>query len=397
MSAFVADELSEVLKTKVVIGRINMGLLNRIIIDDVLLDDQSGQEMLKVTRLSAKFDIVPFFKGKISISSVQLFGFNINLRKETPDTPPNFKFVLDAFASKDTVKKESSLDLRINSILIRRGRMSYHVLSEEETPGKFNAKHIQLQNIIANISLKALSKDSVNLGIKRLSLDEKMSGFSLKKMSLKLVANNKQTSIDNPIGFSNSVGTLILSDNLYQKMRDSTIDRVTVISINGEKMRSNETAYTALNASMPDNIYLASAWQRESTFVRDASSTFLLICFTTIIFLIATGSILYFQNISSVTYDKPDYEIMLKMGYSHTMIKKCVRRQIQIYYGIPYVIGLLHSIFAMICYKSALMDDLLGRNSAVVAPILLAVAIFSIIYVIYYQLTKRSCYIIALK
>ena len=180
MSAFVADELSEVLKTKVVIGRINMGLLNRIIIDDVLLDDQSGQEMLKVTRLSAKFDIVPFFKGKISISSVQLFGFNINLRKETPDTPPNFKF-----------------DLRINSILIRSGRMSYHVLSEEETPGKFNAKHIQLQNIIANISLKALSKDSVNLGIKRLSLDEKMSGFSLKKMSLKLVANNKQTSIDN--------------------------------------------------------------------------------------------------------------------------------------------------------------------------------------------------------
>ena len=68
MSAFVADELSEVLKKKVVIGRINMGLLNRIIIDDVLLDDQSGQEMLKVTRLSAKFDIVPFFKGKISSS-----------------------------------------------------------------------------------------------------------------------------------------------------------------------------------------------------------------------------------------------------------------------------------------------------------------------------------------
>ena len=68
MSVFVAEELSEVLNTKVVIGRINMGLLNRIIIDDVLLDDQSGQEMLKVTRLSAKFDIMPFFKGKISIS-----------------------------------------------------------------------------------------------------------------------------------------------------------------------------------------------------------------------------------------------------------------------------------------------------------------------------------------
>lgn len=197
MSVFVAEELSDLLNTRVTIGRINIGLLNRIIIDDVLLDDQDEQEMLKVTRLSAKFDIMPFFKGKISISSVQLFGFNINLQKKTPDSPPNFKFVLDAFASNDTVKKDNSLDLRINSILIRRGRMAYHVLSEEETPRKFNAKHIHLQNIIANISLKALSKDSINLGIKRLSLDEKVSGFSLKKMSLKLVANSRQTSIDN--------------------------------------------------------------------------------------------------------------------------------------------------------------------------------------------------------
>ena len=197
MSVFVAEELSDLLNTRVTIGRINIGLLNRIIIDDVLLDDQDEQEMLKVTRLSAKFDIMPFFKGKISISSVQLFGFNINLQKKTPDSPPNFKFVLDAFASNDTVKKDNSLDLRINSILIRRGRMAYHVLSEEETPGKFNAKHVQLQNIIANISLKALSKDSINLGIKRLSLDEKVSGFSLKKMSLKPVANSRQTSIDN--------------------------------------------------------------------------------------------------------------------------------------------------------------------------------------------------------
>lgn len=197
MSVFIAKELSEVLNTRLTIGKINIGLLNRIIIDDVLLDDQSGKEMLKVTRLSAKFDILPFFKGKISISSVQLFGFTINLNKETPDSPPNFKFVLDAFASKDTVKKESSLDLRINSVLIRRGRMAYHVLSEEKTPGKFNAKHVQLQNIIANISLKAMNRDSLNLGIKRLSFDEKASGFSLKKMSLKLVANDKRTNIEN--------------------------------------------------------------------------------------------------------------------------------------------------------------------------------------------------------
>ena len=195
-AVFVAKELSHIMGTELTIGRIDMGLLNRIIIDDVLLDDQSGKEMLKVARLSAKFEILPLFKGKITISSVQLFGFNINLNKKTPDSPPNFKFVLDAFASQDTIKKEKNIDLRINSILIRRGKLAYDVFSEKETPGKFNSKHVRLQNIIANISLKALQNDSINASIKRLSVDEQ-SGFELKKLSLKLVANAQKMSIHN--------------------------------------------------------------------------------------------------------------------------------------------------------------------------------------------------------
>lgn len=205
-----------------------------------------------------------------------------------------------------------------------------------------------------------------------------------------------QTSLENPIGFANNVGTLVLSDNLYQQMLGKDLEKILVASVNGPKMRSDNSAYEALHAVMPDNIYLASASQRGTELITASSSTYLLICFATVIFLIATGSILYFQNISAVTYDQSDYEIMQRMGYSPAMIKKTVRRQVQIYYLIPYVMGLLHSVFAIICYKSALMDDLLGKSSAVILPVFLAIAIFSVIYLIYYQVTKRSCYKIAL-
>ena len=143
---------------------------------------------------------------------------------------------------------------------------------------------------------------------------------------------------------------------------------------------------------MPDNIYLASAWQRQTEIIQLNSSTYLLIAFATIIFLIATGSILYFQNLSAVTYDRDDYNILQRMGYNKNMIKRCVRRQIQIYFVIPYVIGMLHSIFAIICYKSALMDDVLGQAGEVILPIALAIGIFSIVYFIYYEVTKYSCY-----
>lgn len=109
-------------------------------------------------------------------------------------------------------------------------------------------------------------------------------------------------------------------------------------------------------------------------------------------FCFTSFSILYFQNLSAVSYDRDDYNILQRMGYSRDTIKRCVRRQIQIYFVIPYVMGMLHSIFAIVCYKSALMDDVLGQAGEVILPIALAIGIFSIIYFIYYQITKYSCY-----
>ena len=201
-----------------------------------------------------------------------------------------------------------------------------------------------------------------------------------------------QTTLDNPIGFANSVATLIVSDQLYQTIASGQPDQITVVSINGGNTRSDGTAYTILKDAMPNNMYLASAWQRQTDIIQLNSSTYLLIAFATIIFLIATGSILYFQNLSAITYDRDDYDILQRMGYNRSMIKRCVRRQIQIYFIIPYVMGMLHSIFAIICYKSALMDDVLGKASEIVLPVLLAVGIFTIIYFTYYQVTKCSCY-----
>lgn len=201
-----------------------------------------------------------------------------------------------------------------------------------------------------------------------------------------------QTTLDNPIGFANSVATLLVSDQLYQNIESGQPEKITVVSINGGMTRSDGTAYTILKNTMPDNVYLASAWQRQTEIIQLNSSTYLLIAFATIIFLIATGSILYFQNLSAVTYDRDDYNILQRMGYNKNMIKRCVRRQIQIYFVIPYVIGMLHSIFAIICYKSALMDDVLGQAGEVVLPIALAIGIFAIVYFIYYEVTKHSCY-----
>ena len=71
---------------------------------------------------------------------------------------------------------------------MRRGRRSYNCLAADSTPGKFNPKHVSLQNLAANISLKALQNDSANVVVKRFSVEES-EGFELKKLSFKAIAN----------------------------------------------------------------------------------------------------------------------------------------------------------------------------------------------------------------
>ncbi|PFA19822.1 MULTISPECIES: FtsX-like permease family protein [Bacillus cereus group] len=202
----------------------------------------------------------------------------------------------------------------------------------------------------------------------------------------------KETTLLNPIGFANSVGTLIISDKLYKEIKELGLPEKTMMSMNGIDMRDNKQVYENLALLFKDNSYFTSSYQKNDYIIQQNSSTFLLISFVTIIFFIATGSILYFHNLSSMISNKNEFTILQRMGYSKKKIKKIIKKEIFTLFSIPYMLGLAHSIFAVVAYKTALMDDLLGKSSAFILPILFAVTIFTVVYIIYYLLTKRACY-----
>lgn len=195
MASWVSSELSKVLKTDVSVGYVGIQLFNRVIVEDVLLEDQEGDDLLRVNRLSARFEFKPLLDGKVVINSVQLLDFAVYLKRSNLDATPNYQFVLDAFASKDTLNKPSNLDLRINSVLINRGKITYDVLSEPKTPGKFNTSHIDIDDFSASMSLKAFRNDSLNAIVKRISLKEQ-SGICLKKLGFSIIADNKQLKLN---------------------------------------------------------------------------------------------------------------------------------------------------------------------------------------------------------
>ncbi|MDF9830720.1 translocation/assembly module TamB domain-containing protein [Parabacteroides sp. PF5-6] len=195
VSQTTSEKLSEYLGVPVQVDKIRIRWINRLVMEGVYLEDQKGKPLLEATHVSAGFKLLPILRGQYVFTTVRLFGFDLHLEKETPQDKLNLQFVIDAFASRDTLKQQPEIDLRLNSVLLRRGNITYHVHSEKLTPDRFNPKHIDIENISANISLKAFNKDSVNANIKKLSFDEH-SGFRLDKLSMNLVSNRDSAYID---------------------------------------------------------------------------------------------------------------------------------------------------------------------------------------------------------
>ena len=184
----VSDSMSKLLGANVSIERVELGFFNRIILDDVLILDQTEKDMLRIGRLSAKIDLLPLAQGKVSISSAQLFGAHAKLCKADSLAVPNYQFVLDSLRSKDSTSS-STLNLRINSLIVRHSSVSFDQNDIAETPGQFNTKHWKITDISAYAIIKSLQEDSINANIKRLAFNEK-SGFSVSRLSLWLEANS---------------------------------------------------------------------------------------------------------------------------------------------------------------------------------------------------------------
>lgn len=191
----VGDALSAKLGTKVSIGRVDLGFVNRITIDDSQMLDQQNKQMLTVSRISVKVNLLALANGQIEITSAQFFGLNANLYKATPETKPNFQFVIDSLASKDTTKQQTPINLQINSLIIRNSLVRYRLLSSASVANRFSPNDIEAQNISAHFIVNRITNDSLNVKVKRLSLNERC-GFTLRRLALNAIVSRSGAQIE---------------------------------------------------------------------------------------------------------------------------------------------------------------------------------------------------------
>lgn len=194
LSNYVAQELSHKIGSKVSIDNIQIGLFNRLIINNICISDRQHEILLKAYLATTKIELRSLFKQQLSLRTVSLLDADVNLYQQKADSAANYQFLIDAFASKDH-KPKSGINLRINSIILRRVNIRYDKRFLPHTPHKFNPSHIGLADINANISLKNITTKQLDLRVRALSFKEQ-SGLCLNDMHFKFSATPTAADIE---------------------------------------------------------------------------------------------------------------------------------------------------------------------------------------------------------
>ena len=170
----VADALAEKLNTEVSIGKIQLGLPNTAVVDDVVLLDQQDKSLLQASRLAAKIELMPLIReGKIVIDNVELYDTSVNIYRDTREEPFNFQFVIDAFQSTDTT--HTPLDLAIRRVKIKNSNVAFRDVDFDVSAHKFNAlmalEHLTDDSLHAKVDGFTLEANSKKLGIKSKTIE----------------------------------------------------------------------------------------------------------------------------------------------------------------------------------------------------------------------------------
>ena len=105
--------------------------------------------------------------------------------------------------------------------------------------------------------------------------------------------------------------------------------------------------------------------------------------FLGIVFLVATGTIMFFRQLTEINEEKENYLILSNIGLTKKEQEKTIKKQMLLMFGLPVILGIVHAFVA---------TDILSQimNVNLLYPILASFSAYCVIYVIFYWLTVYS-------
>ncbi len=104
--------------------------------------------------------------------------------------------------------------------------------------------------------------------------------------------------------------------------------------------------------------------------------------FIGVLFLLALCSILYYKQLSEAQQEVEHYDILRKIGMRKNEVLASILRQMAVVFGLPFLVGTLHMVFALFTYQRATTE--MGTDAGVFLSSLRVWGVLALLYFVFY-------------
>ncbi|ADI00152.1 ABC transporter permease [Salisediminibacterium selenitireducens] len=174
---------------------------------------------------------------------------------------------------------------------------------------------------------------------------------------------------------------LILADSVYEQLNQK---ETTYHYAGTDHYRQQQSLSGELESQLSEDQQFSSAPATYSALITTFGAMLFTGSFLGLVFLIATGSVIFFKLITEAENDKRAYQLLYQVGASYSDIRKSVYQQVGIMFFIPFLIGTAHTAVALTAFSRLLNMDLL-------IPVTIWILICALINLLYFIITGRYC------
>ncbi len=185
-----ASYLSDKYGATITVKGVSISFFNKLVLEDVLIEDQKHDSLLFVQELVASVDSISLKKHYFGINLFKLNKTFINIDTDSAGTP-NYQFIFDHLKSTDSIKTDSvNFGLRLKSFEFNDARLRY---AYRDSSGN----HIlNLNDISIGVADLEILEKSISFQVNKLQLNDRKE-FRIEDFSAKVFATEDSVSLEN--------------------------------------------------------------------------------------------------------------------------------------------------------------------------------------------------------
>lgn len=179
---------------------------------------------------------------------------------------------------------------------------------------------------------------------------------------------------------------VIVNPNTHARLSNVAQSQTTLYLLNVDKPKETlalDRVFESLHQTDRDSIHFYSSEALKQALNADRGLNLFIAIFVCLIFVLASGSVIYFKQLTDAVGEVQKYETLFKLGIQPEEVKQTLSKQLRFMFGMPYLIAVLHSAFALTSLSKLMRMPLWHIG-------LIACFAYLLLYGLFYIATKNS-------